>query len=308
MAAKETLLRVLLIGDEEEANWLRRLLDLQGPSPFRIEPIPDFERAVELLSTNGADVVLVHLKPGRTRIPESLRRAHGPLARAPLVILSDCEDESLALDWLQSGAQDFLAKGRLTRAGVVRSLRYAIERDRLRKSLQTLSLLDDLTGLHNRRGFRVLAEQHLRLIRRKGAALLVYLDVDNLKSVNDTYGHMEGNRALVETAMILRACFRQADIIARMGGDEFCVLMTDAHLHTALQVRKRLENRIERTNAIPGRRYQLSLSVGITDVPVTGQPVLEELLSLADNLMYEQKRSKPARAAGTLPQKYTLHA
>jgi len=307
VAAKETLFCVLLIGDEEEANWLRRLLDSQGPSPFRIEAIPDFERAAERLSIIAADVVLVHLEPGRTRIPELLRSAHGPLARAPLVILSDCEDESLALDLLQSGAQDFLAKGRLTRAGVVRSLRYAIERDRLRKNLQSLSLLDDLTGLHNRRGFRVLAEQHLRLIRRKGAALLVYLDVDKLKSVNDTYGHAEGNRALVETAMILRACFRQADIAARMGGDEFCVLMTDARLDTALQVRKRLENRLERTNAIPGRRYPLSLSVGITDVPATGQALLEELLSLADNLMYEQKRSKPARAAGTLPQKYTLH-
>lgn len=307
MAPKETPFRVLLIGDEQEANWLRELLDLPGSNPFRIEQTPDLGRAVERLATPVADVVLLHLDPGRREIPEPLRSGHGPLTRAPLVILSDSEDESLAIEMLQSGAQDFLSKGRLTRAGVVRALRYAIERDRLRKSLQSLSLLDDLTGLHNRRGFRVLAEQHLRLIRRKGAALLVYLDVDNLKAVNDTYGHREGNGALVETATILRSCFRQADIIARMGGDEFCVLMTDAQMDTASQVRGRLQIRLERTNAIPGRRYQLSLSVGIADVPVAGHPVLEELLSLADRLMYEQKRSKLARSGGALPQKYTLH-
>jgi diguanylate cyclase (GGDEF)-like protein len=300
-------IRVLLVGDADEARWLRMLLDSQGPSPFRIEQAPDLERAAEWLAEAGADVVLLHIRADKSRPRKAVESAHAAVPRVPLIALSDVEDEAQALEVLQSGAQDFLSKGRLTRAGVIRSLRYAIERHRLQKNLQSLSLLDDLTGLQNLRGFRALAEQHMRFIRRKGAALLVYLDLDNLKAVNDTFGHLEGNRALVETAMILRSSFRQADIIARMGGDEFCVLMTDARQDTAQLVRKRLAQRLEQTNAIPGRRYQLSLSVGIADMSVTSQPVLEELLSLADALMYEQKRAKQARASEALSQKHIIH-
>ena len=66
------------------------------------------------------------------------------------------------------------------------------------------------------------------MIERKGTALLIYLDLDDLKIINDSCGHLEGNRALVVTANVLRACFRQSDILARLGGDEFCILMTDA--------------------------------------------------------------------------------
>lgn len=133
----------------------------------------------------------------------------------PTVVLAECEDELLAIETLRQGAQDFLAKDKLDRPTLVRSLRYSIERHRLQKNLQSLSLADDLTGLYNRRGFMALAEQHLRMIQRKGAALLIYLDLDDLKKINDSYGHLEGNRALIVTANVLRACFRQSDILAR---------------------------------------------------------------------------------------------
>jgi diguanylate cyclase (GGDEF)-like protein len=175
-------------------------------------------------------------------------------------------------------------------------LRFAIERHRLQRTLQSLSLIDDLTGLHNHRGFLALAEQQLRVIRRKGAALLVYVDLDKLKLINDTHGHLEGNRALIATAGTLRDTFRQSDILARIGGDEFCVLMTDAGHDSAVQVRKRLQQRVDIANRLATSRFHLSLSVGITDVPAVRQPSLEELLKIADALMYEQKRSKRAVA------------
>jgi len=151
--------------------------------------------------------------------------------------------------------------------------------------------------LHNRRGFLSLAEQQLRLILRKGSGLLVFVDLDDLKSINDTHGHFEGNRALTATANILRACFRQSDILGRVGGDEFCVLMTDACQDSAVQVRKRLQHRVDFTNAVSASRFRLSLSVGIAEVPAVRQPPLEELLRLADALMYEQKRNKQAHAS-----------
>ncbi len=169
-------------------------------------------------------------------------------------------------------------------------------------------MIDDLTGLYNRRGFMALAGQHLRMIQRKGAALLIYLDLDDLKLMNDTYGHLEGNRALIVTADILRACFRQSDILARLGGDEFCVLMTDAGQDSARQVRNRLQQRTDFVNALSFRRFPLSLSVGIAGVPVVHQPSLEELLRVADTLMYEEKREKQPREALEQPLKQITFA
>src|SRR5258707_11581844 len=155
-----------------------------------------------------------------------------------------------------------------------------------------LRLLAALAGLTTRRGFLPLAEQHLRMIQRKGAALLIYLDLDDLKLINDSYGHLEGNRALIVTANVLRACFRQSDILARLGGDEFCVLMTDAAQDSAQHVRKRLQQRADFINALSSWRFRLSLSVGITDVPVGHQPSLDQLLRIGDTHMYEDKKSK----------------
>jgi len=214
-----------------------------------------------------------------------------------MVVLAESEDELMAVEALRQGVQDFLDKEHLDRCALVRSLRYSIERHRLQKNLQNLSLIDDLTGLYNRRGFLALAEQHLRMIQRKGAALLIYLDLDDLKLINDTCGHLEGNRALVVTANVLRACFRQSDILARLGGDEFCVLMTDAGQDSVQQVRKRLQQRADFINALSSWNFRLSLSVGIADVPVVHQPSLDQLLRVADTQMYEEKRKKQLRGS-----------
>jgi diguanylate cyclase (GGDEF)-like protein len=284
------------------------MLESNGSSQFRVTHVPGMEPAVECLARQGADVLLLDIGGNALRGGAIVHAATAAVPRVPVVILSELEDESLAMESLQQGAQDFLAKERLDRTVLARSLRYAIERHRLHKTLQTLSLIDDLTGLHNRRGFLALAEQQLRVILRKGAALLVYLDLDDLKSINDTYGHLAGNQALIGTSNILRACFRQSDILARLGGDEFCVLMTDAGQDSAQQVRKRLQQRVDFANAHFGSGFRLSLSVGIAEVPTVRQPTLEELLRLADALMYEQKRNKQARASVPIPLKRMIPA
>jgi len=296
-------IRILLVGEAREARRLRGLLESNGASQFRITHVPGMEPAAECLARQDADVLLLDIGPDRTRGRAIVHAVASAAPRVPTVILSDSENESLAIESLQQGAQDFLAKERLDRAVLARSLRYAIERHRLQKTLHSLTLIDDLTGLHNRRGFLALAEQHLRFILRKGAALLVYLDLDDLKWINDTYGHLVGNRALIATANILRASFRQSDILARLGGDEFCVLMTDACKDSPEQVRKRLQQRIDFANALSPSGFRLSLSVGITDVPAVRQPPLEELLRDADALMYEQKRNKRTRASMPVPLK-----
>jgi diguanylate cyclase (GGDEF)-like protein len=246
------------------------------------------------------------LLQGRAIIRDAIDVTH----RIPMVILADSEDESVALESLQQGAQDFLTKKRLDCPALLRALRYSVERHRVQKTLQNLSLTDDLTGLNNRRGFLALAEQHLRLILRHGAAALVYVDLDDLKMINDTHGHLEGNRALIATANVLRASFRRSDILARLSGDEFCVLMTDARQDTPEQVRERLKRGLDYMNAFSNAPFRLSLSIGVVPVlpvPANHQRQLEELLRLADTLMYEEKRTKLSRSSLSVGSRHHAH-
>lgn len=293
-------IRVLLVGEVEEARRVSVLLGSDGGKSIHVSHVSDLDLAAERLSKDKADILLLDMGVNQRRGRAFLKAARAAAPDVPMVILSETEDEALAVEALQQGVQDFLVKVSLDRGVLARSLRYSIERHRLQKTLQNLSLIDDLTGLNNRRGFLALAGQHLRVILRKGAALMVYLDLDDLKAINDTYGHLEGNRVLVVTANVLRACFRQSDILARLGGDEFCVLMTDAGQDTAQQVRKRVQQRVDFTNALSTWPYRLSLSIGIADVPAIRQPSLEELLRTADARMYEEKRDKQIRGSFSL--------
>ena len=292
MSTNGALIRILLVGEAKGARRVRGLLESEGPTQFQITHVTGLELAAERLSSAEMDVMLLDMASKRQQGRAFVQAARAAAPDMPLVVLSESEDESLAVEALQEGVQDFLAKERLDRSALARSLRYSIERHRLQKMVQSLSLIDDLTSLHNRRGFLALAEQHLRLILRKGAGMVVYLDLDNLKLINDTYGHLEGNRALIVTANVLRACFRQSDILSRLGGDEFCVLMTDAGRDSAQQVRKRIQQRVDFINALSTWRFRLSLSIGFADVPAVHQPSLEELLRIADARMYEEKRMK----------------
>jgi two-component system cell cycle response regulator len=290
-------IRILLVGEAKDACRIRGLLDTEDSSHFHIAHVADLELAAERLSSDPADVLLLDLGARQRQGRALVQAARAAAPDMPMVVLAESADELMAVEALRQGVQDFLDKEHLDRFALVRALRYSIERHRLQKNLQNLSLIDDLTGLYNRRGFLALAEQHLRMIQRKGAALLIYMDLDDLKLINDTYGHLEGNRALIVTANVLRASFRQSDILARLGGDEFCVLMTDAGQDSAQQVRKRLQQRADFINALSSWSFRLSLSVGIADVPVVHQPSLDQLLRIADVHMYEEKRNKQLRGS-----------
>jgi diguanylate cyclase (GGDEF)-like protein len=156
--------------------------------------------------------------------------------------------------------------------------------------LENLSLTDDLTGLYNRKGFLALAEHRVKLAHRTGDPFSVaFVDLDGLKRINDSCGHHEGNRALVETATILKDSFRQSDIIARLGGDEFAIFVSEANRD---EIARRIQQKLDALNRVPGRAYQLSFSIGIAAATPGVDPDIQTLLGLADALMYEQKRTK----------------
>jgi diguanylate cyclase (GGDEF)-like protein len=299
LSAHQAAIRVLLVGESSEGRWVRDLLEAEGPTRFRVTRASGLEAVAQEASRDKVDVILLinllmnHSE--RPQVREAVREARSAAPSVPLVVVSDSDDEALAVELLQDGAQDFLTKNHVDGPTLSRSLLFSLERHRLQETTQSLLLMDELTGLYNLRGFRLLAEQHLRLIRRKGAGLLVYLDLDALKEINDNFGHAEGNRALLMAANVLRQCFRQSDIVGRLGGDEFCALMTDAHQHTAQQIVKRLQQQLDLQTSKSSAQFRLSFSVGIAEVPAASGAPLEDLLQLADAMMYRQKRQKRAR-------------
>ena len=166
------------------------------------------------------------------------------------------------------------------------------ERNQAEEALRTLSLIDELTGLHNRRGFFALAEQQLKIANRmKKEMLLIFADLDQLKWINDTLGHHEGDLALIEAAGILKETFRKSDIIARIGGDEFVITTEAVEASVNVLITRLLEN-LDSYNAKGDRRYKLSLSTGITRYEPENPCSIDELLRRADALMYEAKRKK----------------
>ncbi len=167
------------------------------------------------------------------------------------------------------------------------------ERKEIEKKLKEMTIKDDLTGLYNRRGFFSLADQHLKLATRSSSKLyLFFYDVDNMKWINDTYGHKVGDQALIDASILLTECFRESDIIARIGGDEFVVLTQDVHPGNIEDLTKRLNKRLDEFNKKTKQNYNLSISVGISCFNPSNPCSLDLLLSLADGLMYKEKRNK----------------
>jgi diguanylate cyclase (GGDEF)-like protein/PAS domain S-box-containing protein len=158
--------------------------------------------------------------------------------------------------------------------------------------LKELLLVDQLTGLHNRRAFIALSEQALKLAtRQERDVLMIFIDVDQLKHINDTHGHLVGDRALIDTARVLRESCREADLIARLGGDEFVALMTVDSDQTAELVCERITARVATHNREIDRGYELSLSLGAKRSKAEGT-MLVDLLAQADTALYEQKRGR----------------
>jgi diguanylate cyclase (GGDEF)-like protein len=159
--------------------------------------------------------------------------------------------------------------------------------------LHQLSLTDELTGINNRRGFMFHAEELLKFGRRAGYPLcLLYLDLDDLKKINDSLGHTAGDAALRDTASLLKRTFRASDIIARLGGDEFAVLALDTTGNEIDSVHKRLQSNLDAHNAQSDAGYALSFSLGVIQVDLNSPLTTDELLERADAALYVNKQQK----------------
>jgi diguanylate cyclase (GGDEF)-like protein len=162
----------------------------------------------------------------------------------------------------------------------------------------SLSHVDELTGLHNRRGFIDLARAAFdEAVREQREMLVIFSDLDGLKQINDRFGHQAGDRALFEFAALLRAGFRERDLVGRLGGDEFVVLVTDAAGVGAAELVARLAQRVELHNLQRRRDFSIAFSTGASTFNPAAPEPLEVLLSQADGRMYAEKRRRKSDAA-----------
>ena len=168
-----------------------------------------------------------------------------------------------------------------------------VERERHAARVEALSITDELTGLSNRRGFIALAKQQLKMaVRNNTSCVLVFVDLDGLKGINDAQGHAAGDLAIQEGAAVLRSAFRSVDVVARLGGDEFVVLAVDAELSAQGRLLERLHEKVTAWNGQAARPFVLSLSAGVTAFDPRANPSIETLLTQADQQMYAQKQAR----------------
>jgi len=284
--------KVLIVDDDESIrNLMVTLLARKG---HHCETAVNGLEALDKISKTEIDAVISDVvmpeMDGISLTKELLKRYQS----LPVMTVTGYAEEYSAETAMASGAREFIKKPFSNAEFIIRFDKMMREH-RAEEALLVLSLTDDLTGLYNRRRFFVLTEQYLKVaIRTKKRLLLLFMDMDDLKWINDNYGHNEGDQALVEFAKILQQSFRESDIIARIGGDEFVVLFvsTDENSERLLT---RLHENLKDYNDQRSRRYPLSISVGTAQFDPESPVSIDQLLSEADASMYAQKRKKQKR-------------
>jgi len=169
----------------------------------------------------------------------------------------------------------------------------AIQRKQLEEKLERSAHFDVLTGACNRGYGMILLKQQIKLAhRKKHPILLAYIDIDNFKIINDTYGHKEGDKILKEVAKLFKITLREIDIICRVGGDEFLLIFPESPLNDALLIRERLNKKLEKLNRNHNKLYNIGLSIGISYYNPSNPLSIDELIGIADENMYKEKNKK----------------
>ncbi|NGX54244.1 MAG: putative diguanylate cyclase AdrA [Chlamydiae bacterium] len=281
---------LLIEEDVENANLYKKFLK-RGEMGGEVTHASTMEEALPLLSQHSFKLIISDLFLIDSSGLETFHKLRKAAPDTPIVILTRPVDEELAQETVCQGAQDYLPKSEITTQSLNRVARSAIERHELRESLKALSFTDELTGLYNRRGFMTLTKQHIDLaLRQKHGFFLFQIDLDHLKEINDTFGHLEGDKALVKTADSLKKNFRISDIISRIGGDEFAVIALNVPEEKGHLLKNHLLEIIREWNATKEQPWQLSLSIGTAYFDPSKATSIEKLLELADQEMYADKK------------------
>lgn len=287
-------LNLLLIEDNPgDVRLVKEVLAIEGAGRFAVSVVDSLENAMALLERERVEVILLDLQLPDGAGLDSLLKIHAIAPGVPIVVLSNSADEQLAVQSVQRGAQDFLVKDHVNAHTLLRSLRYAIERKLMEERLHELAHHDSLTGLANRKLFYDRLKTELALARRHELSLaLLMLDLNGFKPVNDTYGHQAGDQLLQEVARRISECVREADSVARMGGDEFTFILANIRdTNDAATAARKILEQFERPFHIDDHKLTVHASIGISLFPYDAD-CLEDLVHNADIAMYRAKQEK----------------
>jgi diguanylate cyclase (GGDEF)-like protein len=297
---EKPLIYVLLIEDNPaDALLLREAVRDNGLSSFEFTIAESLMSGLELLRQTQFDVVLLDLGLPDSQGLKSFETVHSAFPEIPVVVLSGSSDQRLALEAVQSGAQDYLVKGETGWEIAPRAMRYAIERKRMEERLQYMATHDALTGLPNRQLFHDRLMHAIEMARRSRARkndkwelAVMLLDLDNFKAANDTYGHPQGDILLQAVTEQLRHYVRESDTVARMGGDEFTLIFENVSgADDAEVLARKVLSAFDRPFRLARHEFKVTASIGISLYPRDGQDA-ETLLTHADIAMYQAKRTK----------------
>jgi two-component system cell cycle response regulator len=288
-------IKLLVVEDSfaQDGFSLQPVLSKPAFTRFKLRQVDQLGEALLLLVQEDFDLILLDLFLPDSQGLDTFLQVYEHTPEIPVVVTTDRDDKALAIEVIREGAQDCLVKSELEDGDhLERALLYAVERNRYRTVLHNLSLRDELTGLLNRRGFLSLASQHLKIAQRSGwKIMLLFADLDGLKTINDNFGHPEGDKALRGVAGILTKTFRGSDLLARLGGDEFITLALNVNQRGVVAISNRLREKVRDYN-LQSHRYQISLSFGVAQFGPEDQLPLDEMITQVDKALYQDKQKK----------------
>jgi diguanylate cyclase (GGDEF)-like protein len=286
-------MKLLLVEDDRsDASFLRAILarsNARAPELVHVERLSD---AIDAMHEMDFDVVLLDLHLPDASGEACVREIKQANSRIPIVVLSGEDSEDYAIAILNEGVQDYLVKWDRDGRTILRAIRYAIERKRTELRLNHLASYDSLTQIPNRNYFVQYLEKAVSRARRSGSILgLVFLDLDRFKGVNDTLGHDFGDKLLIAASQRIAQSVRDGDVIGRMGGDEFAVLLENVpNVQAAESVARKLTSALSEPYVLDGRTVTSTVSIGITMYPNDhGDPTT--LVKNADIAMYQAKNA-----------------
>lgn len=297
---KEVLYVLLVEDNEDDIEILNEYFDeienehnVIFDYSFNITIKENIKDALDYLAgTPKVDVVLLDLSLPDSRGLEGFYKFSQYVFDIPFIITTGIDDGMLSAKALRKGAQDYVVKGKISADILARTIRHSIERHRMMSMLRNLSLIDELTGLYNRRGMTTIVEQMKRQAIRDGKKIaVVFADIDKMKEINDRYGHQAGDMAIIFTSDILKRSFRDADLTARIGGDEFVTFAMVGDDYSEDMIHSRIRENVKKHNIQSSVQYSLSISVGVQIYEVTEELFVDEIISHADEIMYKQKQS-----------------
>ncbi|NGZ97003.1 MAG: hypothetical protein CV089_12950 [Nitrospira sp. WS110] len=286
------MIKILLVEDNDvDARLTQDILAEWSLEQFEITHVSRLSDAFKHLARARFDAVLLDLSLPDGYGLSTVRQMQAANPTIAIIVLSGLNDQTLALQAVRNGAQDYLVKGERQSDLLARSIRYAIERKRAEERLTYLAQYDQLTGLVNRTLFRDRLIQAMARSKRLQQPLgLMLLDLDQFKPVNDTLGHNVGDQVLKLVAERLHECVREVDTVARMGGDEFTIILEGLMCEEDITlVAERITQSLARPFQIDSHQALIGVSIGITVYPTDDHDV-DELLKHADVAMYRAKQ------------------